>query len=310
MNSNQQKIVIVGATGLIGQQLVRNLIHEGLIPVVLTRNLSKAKMLFDNDVQIQYWNRADISSLTAIINNSKAVVNLVGESVAMRWTKRKKELILKSRIDTTNAIVNAINDCSEPPEVFIQASAIGYYPYNSSNKIDEDGLAGDGFLSNVVMQWEQTAAKAESKSRLIIIRTGIVLSTNGVFLKEILRPIKLFIGGWLGNGKQLLSWIHIDDHVRAIQFLIDNTINKGVYNLVSPQPISYKLFVKKIGKIINRPIWMPIPTFILVLLFGRMANEVLLSNQNIVPSKLLSAGFKFKYSDIDFTLNNLIPKPN
>lgn len=310
MNGNQQKIVIVGATGLIGQQLVRNLIHEELIPIVLTRNPSKAKMLFDNNIQIQYWNGTDISSLTAIINKSKALVNLAGESVATRWTKEKKELILKSRIDTTNAIVNAINGCSEPPEVFIQASAIGYYPYNSNDKIDEDGLAGDGFLSRVVMQWEQTAAKAENKSRLVIIRTGIVLSFNGGFLKEILRPIKLFIGGWFGNGKQLLSWIHIDDHVRAIQFLIDDTINKGVYNLVSPQPISYKLFVKKIGKIINRPIWMPIPTFILVLLFGRMANEVLLSNQNIVPSKLLSAGFKFKYSDIDFTLNNLIAKPN
>ena len=303
-----KNIVIIGGTGLIGQHLVKRLISAGYNPVVLTRSIFKGKKCFGDTVQVTYWDGYDITSLTTIINSSVGVVNLAGESIATRWTKSKKERIWKSRINTTNTIDHAIKGCFQPPAVFVQASAIGYYSHNSNQQVDEDSAVGNGFLSQVVMQWEQAAQKVEDRSRLVIVRTGIVLSRDGGFLAKILPAIKLFIGGWFGNGHQMLSWIHIDDHVNAIQFLIDNNAAKGIYNLVSPEAITYKHFVKQIGRILRRPVWTSIPSFIVRLVFGKMANEVLLSNQNVLPKRLQSAGYRFKYGRIEVALIDLLVK--
>jgi uncharacterized protein (TIGR01777 family) len=308
MSNHQKDIVIIGATGLIGQHLVSHLMSTGYYPIVVTRNISKGKKLFGESVQVVFWDGIDASSLTEIINGSKGVVNLAGESIATRWTKKKKETILKSRVNTTNTIVHAIKGCSHPPEVFIQASAIGYYPYDLIEQVDENGMVGNGFLSQVVMQWEKAADKVEDKSRLVIIRTGIVLSADGGFLDKILPPIKMFFGGWFGSGTQMLSWIHIDDHVNAIQFLIENNTVKGIFNLVSIEPLTYKQFVKQIGKNLKRPIWAPIPTFVVRLIFGQMANEVILSSQNVLPQRLLALGFKFKFIRIEGALKDLLHK--
>lgn len=305
MVSNQKKICVVGATGLIGRQLVNNLLYNGYNPVVLSRNPQKASDLFVRSVSIEFWDGKDENSLVQIIEGSKAIVNLAGESIASRWTNKKKKLILESRVKTTETIVNAVMKCNNPPEVFVQASAIGYYPHNSNVKYDENGPLGDGFLSQVVMKWEEASAEVENISRLVIVRTGVVLSSNGGFLEKIVLPIRLFVGGWFGRGDQMISWIHIEDHVRAIRFLIENSSCKGAYNLVALEPISYKLLVKKVGKVLKRPIWLPVPAFVLRLIFGKMANEVILSNQNIVPKGLELAGFKFEFNDIDIALKDL-----
>jgi uncharacterized protein (TIGR01777 family) len=308
MGNAPRNIVIIGGTGLIGQQLAKQLISGGYYPIVLTRNLPKAKKLFGDGVQVAYWSGIDVPSLTEIISGSAAVVNLAGESIAARWTKSNKDRILKSRVNTTNTLVHAIKGCSQAPVVFIQASATGYYPHNFSNPMDEDRTVGNGFLSQVVVQWEKAAEKVEDKSRLIIVRTGIVLSPDGGFLAQVLPTLKTFIGGWFGNGSQMLSWIHIEDHVRAIQFLIDSSSAKGIYNLVSPEPVTYKHFVKRIGKTINRPVWMPIPAFVVRMIFGKMADEVVLSNQTVIPKRLLLSGFQFKYCRVEDALNDLLRK--
>jgi uncharacterized protein len=306
MDNHRKKVCIVGATGLIGRQLVNTLLDSGYNPVVLSRNPSRVIGLFGGDVHVELWNDKDDSNLVNIIEGAYAVVNLAGESIATRWTSKKKKLILSSRVKTTETIVNAVMKCNNPPKVFVQASAIGYYPYNSNVKYDENGPLGDGFLSKVVMGWEQTSAKVEIISRLVIVRTGVVLSSNGGFLEKIVLPIRLFAGGWFGRGDQMISWIHIEDHVKAIRFLIENDSCNGVYNLVSPDPIQYKQLVKRIGAILNRPIWLPIPRFVLRLIFGDMAKEVILANQNIIPVKIEQAGFKFEYFDIDIVLKNLL----
>ncbi len=308
MTDSKRTVVLVGATGLIGRQLVKALLDKGYRPLVLSRNMPWAKALFTPDVAVEQWDGKDVDALIKLLSGAHAVINLAGESIGARWTKKKKNAILRSRVDTTNAIVDAIKHCSVPPEVFIQASATGFYPFNSNLSFDEDGIQGDGFLSDVVLQWEQAAIKGKGESRLIIIRTGVVLSAEGGFLSKIITPIKLFIGGWFGDGRQVLSWIHINDHVNAVCFLLENDNCSGVYNLVSPNPINIKSFVKRVGKILKRPVWLPIPAFVLRLMFGKMADEVILANQNIVPKKLIQTGFKFEFDNLEYALENLFNK--
>ncbi len=306
MIDKSREVVVIGATGLIGRHLVNTLIENGYKPVALSRNPIKAKELFGSKVAVQLWNGVDVNSLALAINGTKAIINLAGESIATRWTSKKKESILKSRVGTTNSIVSAIQQSTTPPNVFIQASAIGYYPHNISVPIDERGLPGEGFLSQVVMQWEQAAVKVEDKSRLVIIRTGVVLSAEGGFLNKIAIAVRLFVGGWFSPGSQMLSWIHIKDHVRAICFLLEYDNCRGIYNLVSPEPKTNRFFVKRVGKVLKRPVLLPIPSFILKLIFGEMANEVILSNQNIVPYRLILAGFKFEFSNVYNALSDLL----
>ncbi len=306
MIDRKKTIVLIGATGLIGRQILKALIDKGYIPLVLSRNLSKVKKTFTSDVNVEHWNSNDVDALKLLINGSAAIINLAGESIASRWTATKKDAILKSRVLTTNAIVLAIQQCTIPPKVFIQSSAIGFYSCNSFLPTDENGLQGAGFLSDVVKQWEQAAVKVERKSRLIIIRTGVVISAEGGFLRKIITPIKLFIGGWFGDGSQELSWIHIKDHVKAVCFLLENDNCSGVYNLVSPNPINIKLFVRRVGLILKRPVWLPIPAFVLKLIFGKMADEVILANQNIIPERLIQSGFKFEFDNAKTALEDLL----
>lgn len=307
MKGNSSTVFIIGATGLIGRRVVDGLLENGLRPVVLSRNPSKAKTIFVDGVDIVSWNGADVDALKSIIDGAKAIINLAGESIASRWTTKKRDSIIKSRIVSTNAVVAAIKRCDIPPEVYIQGSAIGYYPYDQNFKFDEDGPLGSGFLAKVVNDWEQAAIKVGNSSRLVIIRTGVVLSSDGGFLSKIILPIKLFMGGWFGHGDQYVSWIHVEDQIRAICFLVKNNASNGIYNLVSPEPVTIKLFAKRVGLMLKRPVWLPIPSVILKLMFGRMALEVILSNQYVV-SKRLTQGFEFKFKNLDSALTDLFNK--
>jgi len=306
MINDNKNIVVIGGSGLIGRHLVKLFSSNGYRPIVLSRNPQKVKAQFSSDIEVQKWNGHDTEQLSKLIDGKKGLINLAGEAIATRWTKKKKELIVSSRIETTKIIATAINNCKNPPEIFIQGSAIGYYYYNSNDQVDENTIQGSGFLSNLVSRWENAAKQIESKTRLVIVRTGIVFSKEGGFLSKIIPSIKFFAGGWFGNGNQFLSWIHIDDYSKAILFLLEKNDSQGVYNLVSPNPTTYKTLVKKIGSKIHRPIWMPVPSFILRLGFGSMADEVLLSNQNVVPKKLVDEGFRFNFNQIDSALEDLL----
>ncbi len=306
MSEKSNTVVVIGATGLLGRKLVAQLKVSGYKPLVLTRNPLKAKKVFDENVDFCEWNGRDADLLKEIISSTKAVINLSGESIAKRWTKKNKELIINSRIDITNSIVQAINASPFPPEVYIQASATGFYPHNSNELFNEDSNSGTGFLSKLVSNWEQASKGVDSKVRHIAIRTGVVLSTQGGFLKEVLPSIKSFAGGWFGSGKQKVSWIHIEDHAKAVCYLLENRSCNGAYNLVSPNPMEMKLLLKKVGKALKRPVWVPIPAFLMRLIFGEMANEVLLSSQSVVPKRLMDKGFVFEFEDIDRALADLL----
>lgn len=306
MNESLKTIVVIGGTGLIGRHLVFLLKDSNYNIKVLARDLLRAKQLFGNDIDIAYWDGKDSKVLVSHLNEAFAVVNLSGSTIAVRWTNKAKEKIYQSRIGTTRAVVNAINTCEVPPKALIQASAIGYYSYDSEFQFDESSPKGSGFLSNLVSDWEIASKSVNINCRLVNIRTGIVLSSNGGFLEKLINPIRFFVGGWFGNGRQNVSWIHIDDHISAIRFLIEDENCFGPFNLVSPNPISFKQFAKVVGREIRRPVWLPVPKFILRILFGKMANEIICSNQSIIPEKLLTYGFVFRYNKIEEALGDLL----
>jgi len=306
MNGFGNNIVVIGATGLIGRSLIPCLVDSGYNVVALSRSVQKARDIFSNEIDVKYWNGSDSLPITPIFNDAFAIINLAGESIAVRWTKRNKERIYRSRIDTTKSIVEAINKCSNPPKVLIQASAIGYYPYNSEIQHDEASVRGDGFLSNLVSEWESVAKAVNSNCRLVLIRTGIVLSSNGGFLEKLINPTKYYLGGWFGDGLQKISWIHINDYLNAVKLLIEEENCLGPFNLVSPTPVTFKQFAVGVGNALKRPVWLPIPKFVLKFFLGKMADEVIFSNQNVIPRRLLEMGFVYIHHDIKDTLKDLI----
>ncbi len=241
-----------------------------------------------------------------MFEKSDVVVNLAGHSIAKLWTKQNQKRIRESRIYSTRAIAQAINACKNPPSVLVQASAVGIYPYNSQATINENSPIGKGFLADICENWENEAMACAERTRLIIIRTGVVLSNRGGFLPQIVTPIKHYFGALLGNSKQVIPWIHIDDHIKAILFLIENQSAKGVYNLTGPANDNLKTIAKTAAKLLKKPVYLNISAHILNLLPGNMAKEVLLTNQTVEPMKLKELGFTWTYSNIEQALQNLL----
>ena len=300
-----KSIVIIGGSGFIGRHLIDLLLLKNYQPIVVTRKLAKVAKHFSSKVTLKQWDSRNSDELREIINGVNGIINLAGETIAVRWSRSKKESILNSRIETTKAIVDAINKCINPPEIFLQGSAIGYYSYDSTELMNESSNSGRGFLSEVVTKWESIAKNANPKTRLVILRTGVVLANDGGFISKILPSVKSFFGGWFGNGNQYLSWIHIDDLTNSMLFLLENSKSRGIYNAVTPNTVKFKVLVKGIGKRINRPVWIPVPEFIIKLIYGEMAKEVLLANQKVSSAKLVESGFVFKYQTIDSALDDL-----
>lgn len=299
--------IIIGGTGLIGQELINTLLDDGYEVKVLSRSKSKADKIFGGKVAPVEWSGKNHEELASIINDCDVIVNLAGHTVAVPWTKSNKNKIWNSRINTTEIIANAINNCNNPPKVFIQASAVGYYSHNSLELLTENSPKGSGFLSNLTNEWEQQA-KCESKTRVILIRTGIVLSNKGGFLLKILSPIKYFVGTILGSGKQIIPWIHIHDHISAIVHLTKTESATGAFNLVAPNPTSLSKITKTVGKTVNRPVFLRIPASLLRLVLGDMANETLLASQTVKPKKLEELGFEWRFANLENALDDLLLK--
>jgi hypothetical protein len=302
-------VVVIGGTGLIGQELVKSFLTDGYEVKVLSRSKSKVDEIFKGKVTPVEWSGKGYEELVPIINGCDVIVNLTGHTIAVPWTKSNKHKIWSSRINTTSIIAKAINACSLQPKTFVQASAVGYYSHNTLEQLNESSSKGTSFLSNLTDSWEKQAMLCASNTRVILIRTGIVLSKQGGFLPKIQVPIKFFVGATLGSGKQIIPWIHIDDHISAIKFLIFNTSAQGAFNLVSPRPVSLLKLMKTVGKKIRRPVIFKIPSFLLKLILGDMARETLLANQTVEPMKLEALGFEWKYPEIDDALNNLLIEP-
>jgi uncharacterized protein (TIGR01777 family) len=240
------------------------------------------------------------------MNEIDVVINLAGDNIGSGfWTNSKKERIIQSRVLAGKALSQAILAAKTKPQVFIQASGVGYYGTSTNQVFDESSPNGDDFLANVAKQWEESSSMLDSTEvRRVIIRSGVVLDkTSGAF-PLMAMPFKFFVGGPLGNGKQMVSWIHLVDEVNAIQFIIENRELSGPVNLTSPNALKNSDFGKTIAKVAKKPYWFPTPGFALKLLLGEKSTLVL-DGQNAIPKKLLDHGFDFKYSALEKALESL-----
>jgi uncharacterized protein (TIGR01777 family) len=302
------KIIITGGTGLIGRYLCSALVASKNDVFVLTRNIEKAKTIFNSEVTPLYWDGKSSAGWLDYADGAHAIVNLAGENIGVsRWTRKRKNIILESRIHAGQAVVEAVTKVNKKPNVLIQASGIGIYGDREDEILDEASSIGSSFMPDLAWQWEQSVEKINKFGvRVAYIRSGVVLGKGADFLRRILLPFRFFIGGHLGSGKQWISWIHLEDEVRAIKFLLEREDLNGVFNLATPNPVTYENFSKILGKIIKRPSWFHVPGWTLKILLGEMAEGLVLSGQRALPKRLSAAGFEFNYPELESALSEIL----
>jgi len=309
------KILITGGSGLIGRPLIDALLMDGHQLSALTRNPNKFSTDLPVGFQAVNWDGVSPEGWNHIIEETDAVINLAGESIAgqslpsiltKRWNKTQKQRIKKSRQDIGKALTESIMAASRKPGVFIQASAVGYYGPQGEDAIYESAPAGKDYLAEVCQAWEASTAEVEGMGiRRVILRTGLVLASDGGILPIMLLPFRLFVGGPIGGGKQYIPWIHIQDQVNAIRFLLTTETAQGPFNLSAPNPVSNAEFGRNSGQVLGRPNLVPTPGFALKLALGEKASLVL-DGQQAIPKRLLEAGFEFKFENLEAALQNLI----
>ena len=287
------RVIILGGSGFIGRALTQALISRGDEVVVPTRHVPAATP--STGPEYQLWDGQDHSSLSQLLNGADAVINLLGENIAAkRWSSAQKERIISSRLLAGQALVIALQMPIVKPKVLIQASA----PHCT-----EKSPAGSGFLATTTIQWERSTQQAEHLGlRRCIIRTAPVLGLGGGMLAKLLPVFQLGLGGPVGTGRQPFAWIHLDDEVAAILFLLDHEELSGPFNLVAPEHSTMNDFVQSLGKVLKRPVWLPVPSPLLRLGFGDMADELILAGQKASPVRLLEHGFVFRHPTLDSAL--------
>ncbi|MFT6764668.1 MAG: hypothetical protein ACJAXA_003338 [Candidatus Aldehydirespiratoraceae bacterium] len=295
-------MAITGASGLIGTALSRQLTDDGHDVVRVVRRAPS-----DNEIG---WSVTEGRIDDGAFNGIDAVVHLAGAGIAdKRWTDSYKKVLLESRTVGTALVAQAVNDAENPPSVLLSGSAIGIYGSSDTETFTETSAAGSGFLAEICEAWESSAAPAQSdRTRVALLRTGIVMSTEGGALKKQLPVFKMMLGGKMGSGTQWQSWIHIDDEVGAIIHLLNSTL-AGPVNLTAPNPVTNAEFTKSLGGAVGRPTFMPIPKFgPKLVLGGELADNLLFSGQKVLPAALEADGFTFQHPTLDGALSNLLKK--
>lgn len=298
-------ILIAGGTGLIGTALVALLEDRGDSVRILTRSQNPTS---NGAVGYVHWQGSAGPELDSQITWSDAVVNLAGANIgAKRWSQQRKKEILDSRVKSTSALAETVARSDAPPDVFVQASAVGYYGYHPTETVlTEDSPAGSDFLAEVCQAWETAANPVASKGvRLAIARFGVVLSPDGGALQRMLPAARMGAGGRLGSGRQPFPWIHLRDAAAAVKFLIDKQDVQGPFNVTSPEPCSNGEFARALAHSVRRPILLFLPTFQVRLMFGEMA-DMLLEGQNASAQRLRDAGFSFEFEGLDVALHDLV----
>ena len=305
-------VLVTGGSGLIGRELTEKLLLSGHTVSILSRKSKEVSV--PDQVNVIPWDARTLSGWEQEIEKANAVVHLAGESIAgnglfglfpQRWTSHRKDLILKSRIETGLLLANAIESAQNKPQVFIQASAIGYYGPSDTQIITETQSQGTDFLAQVCQSWESSSALIGVGVRRIVARFGLPLSIKGGFLPRVLLPYQMFVGGPIGNGKQYCSWIHMDDTIQSLIYLIENEGASGVFNITAPNPVTNSEFGSELGGIMKRPNWIPVPGLAFRALFGEVA-DVVVNGQRVVPERLEKAGFPFRYPNIKEALKNTL----
>jgi uncharacterized protein (TIGR01777 family) len=305
------KVLITGGSGMVGRALTTNLTADKHEVIILSRSPEWVVGL-PPGARAVAWDARTATGWGPLADGADAIVNLAGENLAgsfpfgMRWTKARKERILNSRINAGKAVTEAVQLAKTKPGVVVQASGVNYYGVTRSGDIAEDAPPGDDFLANVCIQWEQASQPVEDHGvRRVVTRSGVILARNEGVLPLFILPFRLFVGGPMGSGKQYVPWIHIEDEVRAIRFLIEQEETRGIYNLAAPEAVQNKDFGKAIGWALSRPSFFPTPAFFFKAAFGETATMIL-DGLKIIPKRLVDAGFEFKFPQIKPALRDLL----
>jgi hypothetical protein len=300
------KILVTGSTGLIGSALAQHLSGEGHTVIRLLRARARPGekgILWD--IQMGTLDPQPLEGLDA-------VVHLAGENIAAgRWTLTRKAIIRDSRVKGTRLLSETLGRLTQPPKVLVCASAMGYYGDRGDELLTEDSASGSGFLAELCREWEAASEPAAARGiRVVHLRIGLVLSAEGGALKQMLPPFKLGVGGRLGNGKQYMSWIALDDLVGVIEHALTHDTLVGPANAATPHPVTNLEFTKTLGRVLGRPAVFPVPSFAVRLLFGEMGDALLLSSARLEPARLAASGFVFRYPQLEDALRCLLRKPS
>lgn len=303
-------ISITGGTGFVGRRLVASLLQQQHTVRVLTRNLDRARSILGSSqgLELVEYDPLQPQSWASRLEGTQGIVNLAGEPLAgSRWTRAKKAEIRRSRIEGTQALVQAIQRLEQKPSVMVSGSAVGFYgPHEDDQSLTEASEAGSDFLAQVCVDWEAAAQPVQDLGvRLVIVRTGIVLGQGGGALDQMVGPFQIFVGGPIGSGQQWLSWIHVDDLVKLIEFALTHVSVAGVINGTAPQPLQMEKFCQTLGQVLGRPSWLPVPSLALELLLGEAA-QVVLTGQRVIPAKAEAAGFSFAYPELKPALQDIL----
>ncbi|HTR67720.1 MAG TPA: TIGR01777 family oxidoreductase [Terriglobales bacterium] len=291
----KRRILVSGASGLIGSALLRAFRSSDYDVVSLTRGQGEGRIVWDPAQELS----------PNLVSGFDAVVHLAGESIVGRWTAAKKRQILESRVQGTRRLAEALARASSRPRVLVAASAVGYYGNRGDEVLREESASGSGFLAEVCRQWEEAAqAAAQAGIRTVHTRFGLVLSPEGGALPKMLLPFRLGLGGRVGDGRQWWSWIHIADVAGAILHTLNAEV-RGPVNVVGPNPATNAEFTKALGAALSRPTIFPMPAFAARLAFGEMGDELLLASQRVQPAKLVASGFEFRFTDLGATLREI-----
>lgn len=299
------KVFITGGTGLVGRAVIGALVRRRDEVVCVTRHETRARSLLPVGVTFLAGDPAVPGPWQAAAAGCDAIINLAGEPIAGgRWTAGRKRRIRRSRLETTRNVAAAAVR-ADRVKVLVSASATGYYGDGGERALDEGAEPGHDFLGRLALEWEESARAAQgSGRRVVLLRTGIVLARDGGALPRLRLPLRLFVGGTLGNGRQYFPWIHLEDVVRIVLFALDTPDLSGPVNAVAPDPPTQAQFTRALGRALGRPVWLPLPAFVLRLLAGELAGA-LLASQRVVPRALRARGFAFAHGDLQQALTEL-----
>jgi uncharacterized protein (TIGR01777 family) len=302
------KVIVTGATGLVGRALVRSLLSDGHEVTRLVRG--EAQGFRAPGTRAVHWEPYKGEINARELEGRDAAVHLAGDPIASgRWDEEKKRRILESRVKGTHLLAETLAGLSEKPRVLVSASAIGFYGDRGEEVLHEESASGEDFLSEVCREWEKaTLAASQAGIRVVHLRIGIVLSAEGGALSKMLTPFKLGLGGRVGSGRQYMSWLTLDDLVSIIRRALEDEHLRGPVNAVAPNPATNAEFTKTLGRVLGRPTFLPLPAFAARLAFGEMADALLLSSARVAPTRLQEAGYQFRHPELEGALRYVLKK--